>query len=101
VHTESGDFKYQLPSGELRTPKGTFDFIQIGGEIKISPVRNDGFSTHLQLSKGAEVDYAGSIQFSQKGALKWWNNSSGHYMPPAAQSSIVNLPTNLFNPTSD
>ncbi|MEO6936655.1 MAG: LysM peptidoglycan-binding domain-containing protein [Collimonas sp.] len=101
IQTESGDFKYQLPSGELRTPKGAYDFIQNGNEIRISPLRNDEFSGHLSLSKGADVDYAGSIQFSQKGGLKWWDNNSGHYQPPATNSPIVNLPNNLFKPISE
>jgi hypothetical protein len=98
VQTESGGFKYQLPSGELRTPKGVFDFVQIGYKIKIAPPRDDDFSGHLSLSKGADVDYAGTIQFSQKGGLKWWSNNSGHYQPAPENSSIVNLPHNYFKP---
>jgi hypothetical protein len=99
VTTEGGQFKYQLPSGEMRTPKGNFDFVQVDGEIRIAPPRDDFESGHLSLAKGSPVEYAGTIQFSQKGALKWWDNNSGHYQPNASAATQANLPIDLFKPT--
>ncbi|WP_283093916.1 hemagglutinin repeat-containing protein [Pseudomonas sp. MWU12-2345] len=102
IQTEMGDFKYQMPNGDLRTPKGVFDFVQVDGEIRIAPPKNDpDVSGHLSLSRGADVDYAGTIQFSQKGSLKFWDNSSGHYQPSAAGASVVKLPYDLFKPIGE
>ncbi|UWE18232.1 hemagglutinin repeat-containing protein [Herbaspirillum huttiense] len=102
MQTVSGDFKYQMPNGDLRTPKGTFDFVQVNGEIRIAPPKNDpDVSGHLSLSKGADVDYAGTIQFSQSGKIKFWDNDSGHYQPPAKGAAVVKLPPNLFKPIGD
>jgi filamentous hemagglutinin len=102
IQTESGDFKYQMPNGELRTPKGTFDFVQVDGEIRIAPPKNDpNVSGHLSLSKDADVDYAGTVQFSQKGNLKFWDNNSGHYQPPATSAPVVKLPFDFFKSIGD
>jgi hypothetical protein len=97
IQTEDGRFKYRMPNGDLRTPKGTFDFVQVDGEIRIAPPKNDpNVSGHLSLSKGKDVDFAGTIQFSQKGDLKSWDNASGHYRPAAEHAPAVDLPQDLF-----
>ncbi|MGW8308381.1 MAG: hemagglutinin repeat-containing protein [Achromobacter pulmonis] len=96
ILNESGDYKYRTSTGELRTPKGQFDFIQNGGKIYIAPTRDDGFSGHLSLSKGADIEFSGQIQFSQKGGLKEWDNKSGHYQPPASMAQKVDLPQEKF-----
>lgn len=68
VQTETGAFKYRMPSGELRTPKGNYDFVQLDGKLYIAPPKNDpAFSGHLSLSEGADVEFAGQIQFLSKG----------------------------------
>ncbi len=38
---------------------------------------------HVDLTKGADVQYAGEMKFS-KGQLQYWNNGSGHYQPSAS-----------------
>jgi hypothetical protein len=103
IQTESGEYKYQMPNGELRTPKGAFDFVQIDGEIRIAPPKNNpDISGHLSLSSGADVDYAGTVQFSQSGKLKFWDNNSGHYQPPATGASVVvKLPAASFKPLDE
>ncbi|MFV0549943.1 MAG: hemagglutinin repeat-containing protein, partial [Limnobaculum xujianqingii] len=97
VQTETGAYKYRMPSGELRTPKGNYDFIQRDGKIYIAPTRNESdISGHLSLSKGMDVEFAGQIQFSQKGGMKNWDNMSGHYQPSASAAPNVNLPQDKF-----
>lgn len=96
VLTESGAYKYRTSSGELRTPTGRFDFIQNNGKIYIAPTRSDEFSGHLSLSRGADVEFSGQIQFSQRGMLKEWDNYSGHYVPPASLAPKVKLPQENF-----
>jgi hypothetical protein len=68
----------------------------------LAAVKNDSeVAGHLSLSKGADVDYAGTIQFSQSGKIKFWDNDSGHYQPPAKGAAVVKLPANLFKPLDD
>lgn len=64
---------------------------------------NEQFSTHLGLSGGGEVKYAGSIRFGnndgpERGKITRWDNSSGHYQPPATLKANSGLPENSFNP---
>ncbi|WP_242153777.1 hemagglutinin repeat-containing protein [Pseudomonas sp. ArH3a] len=99
IKTDSGGFKYRLPSGELRTPKGQYDFIQSDGKIYVAVQKNDSnVSGHVALSRGADVDFAGQVQFSQKGGLKSWDNMSGHYQPPETAAKRVDLPQDKFVP---
>jgi hypothetical protein len=62
---------------------------------------NPDFSTHLGLSGGGEVKYAGSIRFvsnrsANRGTIVSWTNDSGHYQPPADLVDNAGLPLNLF-----
>ncbi|MFL1565045.1 hypothetical protein ACI77J_28245, partial [Pseudomonas sp. O64] len=99
IKTDSGGFKYRLPSGEIRTPKGQYDFIQSDGKIYVAVQKNDSnVSGHVALSRGADVDFAGQVQFSQKGGLKSWDNMSGHYQPPETAAKRVDLPQDKFVP---
>jgi len=83
-----------------------FDFVTLpDGTIKVSrPNVNEQFSTHLGLSGGGgEVKYAGSIRFGnndgpERGKITRWDNSSGHYQPPATLKANSGLPENSFNP---
>ncbi|MDF3864916.1 hypothetical protein P3W53_10605 [Pseudomonas denitrificans (nom. rej.)] len=64
---------------------------------------NQDFSTHLGLSGGGEVKYAGSIRFGNndgpnRGVITQWSNNTGHYQPPATLNGNAGLPANLFNP---
>ena len=56
---------------------------------------------HSDLAAGANVQYAGEIQFgssrSRRGKMKYWNNNSGHYKPAAEDSwKVSSLPQPYF-----
>jgi filamentous hemagglutinin len=62
---------------------------------------NFDYSTHLGLSAGGDVKYAGSIRFAnnmgpKRGTIVHWSNDSGHYQPPATMASYSGLPLGLF-----
>lgn len=95
----------QTPGGSKITPSGSYDFVTMpDGAVRVSrPNVNEDFSTHLGLSGGGDVKYAGSIRFGNndgpsRGTISQWTNSSGHYKPPASLSSNSGLPENLFSP---
>ncbi len=96
------DGKYHLKTntGQLYTPRGSYDFVTMpDGSIRVAkPNSNPDFSTHLGLSGGGEVKYAGSITFDNSRNITIWNNSSGHYLPPSTLAGNAGLPFNLFNP---
>ncbi len=105
VQDSSGRYWLQTPSGSKITPSGSYDFVTMpDGTVRVSRSNvNEAFSTHLGLSGGGEVKYAGSIRFGNndgpsRGTISQWNNSSGHYKPPASLSSNSGLPENLFSP---
>lgn len=72
------------------------------GRIRVArPNVNPDYSTHLGLSSGGEVNYAGSIRFgnnrgANRGTITEWTNNSGHYQPPATLIDNANLPVDLF-----
>ncbi|WP_082557541.1 two-partner secretion domain-containing protein [Pseudomonas sp. Root562] len=105
VQDSSGRYWLQTPSGSKITPSGSYDFVTMpDGTVRVSrPNVNEAFSTHLGLSGGGDVKYAGSIRFGNndgpsRGTISHWTNASGHYKPPASLSSNSGLPENLFNP---
>jgi hypothetical protein len=62
---------------------------------------NFDFSTHLGLSGGKDVAFAGSLRFAnnmgpKRGTIVHWRNDSGHYQPPAIRASYAGLPLGLF-----
>ncbi len=62
---------------------------------------NFGRGGHLDLSRGVDVDYAGQIRFrhaNNAGSLRFRNNESGHFKPPADSSHQAPLPPVLFQP---
>jgi len=90
VQDESGRYWLQTSTGKKITPSGSYDFVTMpDGTIRVArPNVNQDFSTHLGLSGGGEVKYAGSIRFGNndgpsRGAISQWTNNSGHYQPPA------------------
>ncbi|THF66666.1 hypothetical protein E6C76_06955 [Pseudothauera nasutitermitis] len=104
VQDDSGRYWLQSPSGNRITPSGAYDFVTMpNGTIRVSrPNSNPEFSTHLGLSGGADVSYAGSIRFSNntgpnRGTIINWTNNSGHYEPPASLKNNAGLPVDLFN----
>lgn len=59
--------------------------------------RSSEESTHLGLSNGSDVKYAGSIRFTDnqgvsRGQIKEWDNKSGHYKPSINNASQSGLP---------
>ncbi|WP_272902575.1 filamentous hemagglutinin N-terminal domain-containing protein [Pseudomonas sp. ADAK18] len=105
VQDSSGRYWLQTPGGSKITPSGSYDFVTMpDGAVRVSrPNVNEAFSTHLGLSGGGDVKYAGSIRFGNndgpnRGTISQWTNSSGHYKPPASLSSNSGLPENLFSP---
>nr|WP_059391470.1 hemagglutinin repeat-containing protein [Pseudomonas toyotomiensis] len=105
VQDESGRYWLQTSTGKRITPSGSYDFVTMpDGSVRVArPNVNQDFSTHLGLSGGGEVKYAGSIRFGNndgpsRGAITQWTNNSGHYQPPATLSGNAGLPQGLFNP---
>ena len=105
VQDESGRYWLQTESGKRLTPSGAYDFVTMpDGSVRVTrPNVNQDFSTHLGLSGGGEVKYAGSIRFGNndgpvRGTITHWTNNSGHYQPPATMSGNSGLPQDLFKP---
>jgi hypothetical protein len=103
VQDESGRYWLQSPGGNRITPSGSYDFVTLpDGTIRVArPNPNPDFSTHLGLSGGGEVNYAGSIRFGNnmgpnRGTITQWTNNSGHYQPPSGLSGNAGLPDYLF-----
>ena len=94
----------QSPEGKKITPSGSYDFVTLpNGEIKVArPNTNPDFSTHLGLSGGGEVNFAGSIRFfnnmgPNRGEISNWTDRSGHYKPPTKLIENAGLPKNVFD----
>jgi len=105
VREASGRYKLKEPSGKLTTPSGNYDFVTLpDGTIKVARTNTDpDFSTHLGLSNGREVRFAGEIRFTNsaragRGQIVSFSNNSGHYRPPAELAHQAGLPVELFKP---
>ncbi|MGN6580431.1 MAG: RHS repeat domain-containing protein [Bordetella sp.] len=103
VQDDFGRYWLESASGNRITPSGSYDFVTMpdGTVIVARSNVNPDFSTHLGLSSGDEVSYAGSIRFGNntgpnRGTITSWTNSSGHYQPPMSLNSNANLPLDLF-----
>lgn len=94
-------YKYIDENGRTYTPRGVYNFIVKEGKIYIASRRN-GQSGHINISRGADVEYAGQIRFGARGPrrgwIKEWDNASGHYKPDAASSGQAPLPQGAFKP---
>jgi hypothetical protein len=105
VQDADGRYWLQSAGGQQITPSGLYDFVRMpNGTIRVArPNTNPELSTHLGLSGGNEVSYAGSIRFANsntatRGNIRSWSNSSGHYQPPVSHAGNAGLPINLFTP---
>jgi YD repeat-containing protein len=105
VRDGSGRFWLENEYGVRHTPSGSYDFVTLpDGSIRVvKPNARTTASTHIALSRGGEVAYAGTIQFpsnnsATRGLVRSWSNNSGHYKPPPSLNSNAGLPTLLFNP---
>jgi filamentous hemagglutinin len=99
----AGRYWLKSVNGVKITPSGLYDFVTMpDGIIRLARQnRNFDYSTHLGLSGGADVAYAGSIRFAnnmgpKRGAIVHWRNDSGHYQPPATMACYAGLPLGLF-----
>ncbi|MEN7431795.1 hemagglutinin repeat-containing protein [Chromobacterium sp. TRC.1.1.SA] len=105
VQDESGRYWLESGSGVRITPSGKYDFVTMpDGSVRVArPNSNIDFSTHLGLSGGVDVQYAGGIRFGNntgpdRGKILEWNNNSGHYQPPAGMAGNAGLPIKSFKP---
>ena len=105
VQDDSGRYWLQSAGGNKITPSGSYDFVTMpDGTIRVARPNNTwDFSTHLGLSGGGEVNWAGSIRFGNnmgpnRGTILEWTNNSGHYQPPAYLRGNAGLPDGLFRP---
>ncbi len=70
-------------------PQGTYDFVVQSGQIRVG-------HKHYFLGGGQPVEYAGSLTFTENGALSEWTNASGHYMPSHVFAGNAGLPLDSF-----
>lgn len=99
----AGRFWLQRNGGKKITPSGSYDFVTMpDGSVRVMrPNSSINFSSHLGLSGGGEVRFAGSVCFANnnsanRGSLVSWTNDSGHYQPPASFANNAGLPMELF-----
>jgi hypothetical protein len=113
VQDSNGRYWLEGSSGQRITPSGQYNFVTMpDGTIRVTrpntTVLENGevASTHLGLSNGNSVNYAGSITFANRnsatrGSIRDWSNDSGHYQPAASDAGNAGLPTDLFNSSFD
>jgi filamentous hemagglutinin len=85
--------------GSIRTATGRYLFVTRGGMIYVSRQYIGRVIGHCDISGGADVDYAGEIQFSgrkKRGQIRWWTNRSGHYKPDESDADEAGLPIGFF-----
>lgn len=65
VQDSSGRYWLEGPTGNRITPSGSYNFVTMpDGSVSVArPNTNQDFSTHLGLSDGGAINYAGSIRF--------------------------------------
>lgn len=113
VQDADGRYWLQSANGQRITPSGQYNFVTMpDGTIRVTKpnttVLESGevASTHLGLSNGNPVSYAGSITFANRntatrGSIRSWSNDSGHYRPAASDAGNAGLPTGTFNSSFD
>ncbi|QBG90339.1 hypothetical protein EYC54_22455 [Xanthomonas oryzae] len=104
VQDASGRYWLKTEQGILITPSGSYDFVTMpDGTVRVARAGpNPDLSSHLGISGGGEVNYAGSIRFGNndgpnRGSIIEWKNNSGHYKPPAEMNGKASLPLDKFN----
>jgi hypothetical protein len=89
-------------SGDVFTARGRYVFVTQGGKITVGRApRTMGFRQevkHIDLSKGVPVEYAGEVEFTQKGQVRTWSNDSGHHLPDPKFAPQAGLPMDRFRP---
>lgn len=99
----SGRYYLKSLHGQSITPSGKYDFVTMpDGAVYVARQNsNFDYSTHLGLSGGRDVLFAGSIRFFNntgpgRGHIVNWKNDSGHYQPPKSSAIYAGLPLGLF-----
>jgi filamentous hemagglutinin len=103
IQDPNGRYWLKTLKGIGITPSGQYDFVKLMSGV-ITVARQNfhfNYSTHLGLSGGYDVIYAGTIRFANntgpsRGTIINWTNSSGHYQPAAVMASYAGLPLGLF-----
>lgn len=104
IQDVTGRYWLKSRNGNLITSSGKYDFVTMpNGKIIVSRGNVSDESTHLGLSSGNDVKYAGSIRFydnqgNSRGTIKEWDNSSGHYKPSTENVNQAGLPLNKLVP---
>ncbi|WP_153712499.1 hypothetical protein [Eikenella corrodens] len=103
VQDSTGRYWLESGTGRLITPSGNYDFItnRTGHILVTRPNSHVHFSTHLGLSNGQPVKYAGRIRFfnnnaRNRGSIIYWDGGSGHYKPANHLAPNAGLPINLY-----
>ena len=103
VQDGTGRYWLESANGNRITPSGRYAYVTMpdGRTFVARENPNPEYSTHLGLSGGREVNYAGHVAFTNnnsasRGSITAWTNGSGHYRPIESMNSNSNLPTDLF-----
>jgi len=103
IQTPGGRYYLSGYRDQDLTPSGKYDFVTMPSGIVYVARQNPNFdySTHLGLSGGDKVLFAGSIRFfnnmgPKRGSIVYWKNDSGHYQPPRTLAAYAGLPLGLF-----
>jgi len=78
---------------------GLYLFVRLDDRFYVCRANLEGGIGHIELSQGRSVNYAGEVKFGgrkHRGLLRFWNNVSGHYRPPASTAHEAHLPIELF-----
>lgn len=93
-----------LPNGQVRSASGAYNFVTIDGKVygaKVDTKVGAASIKHIDLAEGASIDYAGKVVFSgrhNRGIIRSWSNSSGHYKPDPTFANQAGFPLDLFQP---
>lgn len=104
VLREQGGNWVEVTNDSTRSASGLYNFVCIGGTIyvnKASRTFQGAPVGHIDIARGGPVDYAGEVRFAgrkKRGILRYWNNESGHYKPPASAAHQAQLPLDVFRP---
>lgn len=96
---DGNKWTYTNSLGQKRTPNGEYNFVTRDGNIYITRQQYNGAGSHIDNSKGRNVDFAGQVRFGHKntrGKIKYWDNASGHYQPSSLYANQAGFPLNLY-----
>lgn len=80
--SSTNSYRYYYNGAKRWSAAGRMAYVVQDGITRVEPDKEHK-GGHTNLGRGLPVNYAGNINFSQKGALLCWDNGSGHYQPEA------------------